>query len=64
MYRLMSAMYSIAFVCIVGVLMTAALVAGYDDALAMIVVTVVGALISAPAAWVITKKLSAISQEG
>ena len=49
---------------IVGVLMTAALVAGYDDALAMIVVTVVGALISAPAAWVITKKLSAITQEG
>lgn len=64
MYRLLSTMYSIAFVCIVGVLMTAALVMGYDDAWGLIVATILGAVISAPVAWVITKKLQAIPQDG
>ncbi len=63
MYRLFSAIYSISFVCLVGVLMTVALVANYDTARPMLGAVVAGAILSLPVAWLVTRKLQAIKQD-
>ncbi|WP_294034043.1 hypothetical protein [uncultured Moraxella sp.] len=58
---LFSAIFSIAFTVIIGILMIIAFVTGFDKAMHIAGAIVVGAVISLPVAVVVTKKISALT---
>lgn len=58
---LFSAIFSIASTVIIGVLMVVLFVNDLGSAVSVIGAVVVGAVVSLPIAWVVTKKLSGIT---
>lgn len=60
-FPLFSAIFSIAFTVIIGILMIIAFVTGFDKAMHIIGAIVIGAVISLPVAFVVTKKISALT---
>lgn len=58
---LFSAIFSIAFTVIIGILMIFAFVTGFDKMIYIIGAVVIGTVISLPVAVVITKKISALT---
>ncbi|MDH2272845.1 hypothetical protein [Moraxella porci] len=60
-FPLFSAIFSIAFTVIIGILMIIAFVTGFDKAMHIIGAIVIGAVISLPVALVVTKKISALT---
>lgn len=58
---LFTAMFSIAFTVTIGVLMIVAFVTGYDSSAFILGAVVVGALISLPISFGVTKKISALT---
>lgn len=59
-WALLSMVYSMAATVIVGVLMIAALVIGYDEIPHIIGVAIVGLVVSVPISFVFTKKIGSI----
>ena len=60
-FPLFSAIFSIAFTVIIGILMIIAFVTGFDKAMYIVGAVVIGAVISLPVALVVTKKISALT---
>lgn len=60
-FPLFSAIFSIAFTVIIGILMIIAFVTGFDKAMHIIGAIIIGAVISLPVALVVTKKISALT---
>lgn len=60
-FPLFSAIFSIAFTVIIGILMIIAFVTGFDKAMHIVGAVVIGAVISLPVALVVTKKISALT---
>lgn len=60
-FPLFSAIFSIAFTVIIGILMIIAFVTGFDKAMHIIGAVVIGTVISLPVALVVTKKISALT---
>ena len=60
-FPLFSAIFSIAFTVIIGILMIIAFVTGFDKAVHIVGAVVIGAVISLPVALVVTKKISALT---
>ena len=60
-FPLFSAIFSIAFTVISGILMIIAFVTGFDKAMYIVGAVVIGAVISLPVALVVTKKISALT---
>lgn len=58
--QLFSMIWAMASTVLIGILMIAALVLGYDDIPQIIATAVIGALVAIPAAIVLTKKVSSI----
>lgn len=63
MYRLASVVYLIVSIVVTGVMMVAALVSGYDDAWAMIVVSLVGFILAIPMTYVVASRLFKLAND-
>lgn len=61
-WALLSMLYSMTTTVIIGVLMIIALVVGYDEIPHIWTVVIVGAVVSAPVAYVLTKKVNQIGR--
>lgn len=57
-WRLAPIIFTMASVVVTGVLMAAALIAGYDDGKAMMTTAAIGLLLSLPITYVVTRQLS------
>ncbi|WP_131667180.1 hypothetical protein [Psychrobacter pygoscelis] len=62
-WPLLSMIYSMTATVLIGVIMIAALVIGFDEIPHIITVAVGGALLAIPVAWFFTKKIGSISGE-
>lgn len=60
-WQLLSMIWSMAATVLIGILMIAALVTGFDDIPHIIATAVVGALLAIPVALVLTKRINRIS---
>lgn len=63
MYRLASVVYLIVSIVVTGVIMVAALVTGYDDALAMMIVSVVGFIVALPITYIVASRLFKLAND-
>jgi|JI6StandDraft_1071083.scaffolds.fasta_scaffold384612_1 hypothetical protein len=63
MYRLASVVYLIVSIVVTGIAMVAALVLGYDDAQAMIVVSVAGFVVAVPITYVVALHLFKLAND-
>ncbi|OOS21539.1 hypothetical protein [Moraxella lincolnii] len=61
-WALLSMLYSMTTTVIIGVLMIIALVVGYDEIPHIWTAVIVGAVVSAPVAYVLTKKVNQIGR--
>lgn len=60
-WQLLSMIWSMAATVLIGILMIAALVTGFDDIPHIIATAVVGALLAIPVALVLTKRINRIN---
>lgn len=63
MYRLASVVYLIVSIVVTGIIMVAALVTGYDDAFAMIVVSLVGFIVALPITYIVASRLFKLAND-
>lgn len=63
MYRLASVVYLIVSIVVTGVIMVAALVTGYDDAAAMIAVSLAGFVVAIPITYVVASRLFRLAND-
>lgn len=63
MWQLVSIVYTIASTTLIGCLMIAALVVGYDEIIHIIVVCVGGAILALPISYVVAKHMYALGRE-
>ncbi len=59
-WLLLSVIFTIASGTTIGILMTIALVIGYDEIPHIITVAIVGLILSLPISWIVTKKMQTL----
>ena len=59
-WQLFSAIFTIASGVTIGVLMTIALVTGFDEAQHIVTAAIIGLMLSIPIAWIVVKKLQSL----